>query len=115
MKIDASIASTIAHKPRPKMGTDKNRWRDIGDGMIECESTKRVARLIDVRGPVPEGHTVTFTHEQWAKLERIAAWRTEQTNGRVPYTPEQCLAGFIDSALDGPSGWKHPSAPTPKK
>ncbi len=84
------------------------RWRDAGDGMIECEVTKRRARLIDVRTlPNESTHTIQFTPKQWAKLEALAAARSTPKH---TYTPAECVHAFVATCLPGGSGWKAPGS-----
>lgn len=53
--------------------------------------------------------TFDLTEAEVAKLDKLAAWRTEQTKGKTQYTPEKCIKGFIESCQTGPSGWMNPS------
>jgi hypothetical protein len=52
--------------------------------------------------------TIELTDKEMAKLQALADWRTEMSNGKVKYTPEKCIKGFIDSCQTGPSGWEPP-------
>lgn len=108
MMIDPQFKTGVGRPTQRK--PDKHRWRDIGNGMIKDERTGKEIPVAMVRGgaAIVDGHTVTFTDEEWAKLERVAAHRTAQTKGRATFTPEKVLRGFISSALDKPSGWEHP-------
>lgn len=55
--------------------------------------------------------TITLSDAQFAKLEELAAARTAQTRGKVQFTPERCIRGFVDACQPGGSGWLHPSTP----
>ncbi len=104
MKIDPQLRTGVG-VPTPRTPS-KHRFRDIGNGKIECENTKRVMNVQDARG-VPDGHTITLTDEEWTKLEELAAYRSTPKH---TCTPEECLRGMIAACQPGGSGWKCPGS-----
>ncbi len=93
---------TLMPKPRPR-APERERWRDAGNGMIECEITKRRVPLLDARSvPMHGGHSMQFTDAEWSKLEELAAARSTTKH---TYTPEKCLSELIATCQPGGSGW----------
>lgn len=103
MKVDPLLMP----KPRPKP-PERERWRDAGDGMIECEITKRKVPLLHARSvPMHGGRSMSFTDAEWTKLEALAAARSTRKH---TYTPEECVRAFVASCQPGGSGWKVPGS-----
>lgn len=112
-KISGRVTSIDIPPPRPKA---RERWRDAGDGMIECEITGRRVPLLAARSvllhDVARDRSMQFTEEEWAKLVALAAHRSqiEKNNPQVrkPVTPADCVRGFIASCVVD-SQWVHPA------
>ena len=86
----------------------RERWRDAGGGMIQCELTGRRVRLLDVRTTNEDAlHMMRFTAAEWSKLERLAEARS--TIKRT-ITPADCVREFVASCQPGGSGWKVPGS-----
>ncbi len=86
----------------------RERWRDAGGGVIQCEVTGRRARLLDVRTTNEDAiHMMRFTSAEWSKLERLALARSTV---KRTVTPVDCVRDFIERCQPGGSGWKVPGS-----
>lgn len=71
--------------------------------MVQNERTSQVLPITSLR-PKADARSIVLTADEWRQLELIALKRTQESNGRFVWTPEQCLHDMIAaSALKAPA------------
>lgn len=53
--------------------------------------------------------TINLSDARWEKLQALVQSRTDISKGKIKYTPQKCIEGFIDGCVTDGGGWEPPN------